>query len=615
VGREETLEQLETLFFVQNENRKIAIAGLGGIGKTQVALKFVYWVRENKSEYSTFWVSALSRASFEQTYTEMGRKLPIQRGSEDEDPKESVRRYLSSEAAGPWLLVVDNADDMDVLFGSSDALGGINKYLPEREGGLILFTTRFREVAMSVAGINVVELQDMTPQEAVSLLERSLIRREPLQDSVIATELLRELAHHPLAITQAAAYLNRNQVSIAKYLGLLKGPERDLVSLMSREFRDSTQHDSSQKAVATTWLVSIDQIRKIDPAAVDLLSFMSQIEWKAIPESLLPRLESEEQMLHAIGTLSGYAFVSKRDKNLLDMHRLVHVATRIWVIREGYGPQVIERAVRHLAESFPSINFENRETWREYLPHAFRLLQRDEAGDDMEERYQLYFWVGRCLQVDGRIKDAVRCLEKCTQWWESLFPEDHPLLLESQSALGAAYRADGQTKKAVNLLEHVVAVREETPTEDHVLLLASQHELARAYGAAGRTQDAITLLERVVTIKKGIFAEHHPSLLASQHELAGAYRDNGQTKKAVEHLQHVVAVRERTLAEDHPFRLTSQHALAGAYLSNRQVQEAVDLLKYVVAVRQRTLAENHPSLLVSQRALLHALETASQHSP
>lgn len=72
----------------------------------------------------------------------MARKLPIQKSSKDEDYKVSVWRYLSSEAAGPWLLVVDNADDMDILFGSSNTLGSISEYLLESEAGLILFTTQ-----------------------------------------------------------------------------------------------------------------------------------------------------------------------------------------------------------------------------------------------------------------------------------------------------------------------------------------------------------------------------------------------------------------------------------------------------------------------------------------
>ena len=518
VGREKTLDELRDKLFDQ-ECQRVALAGLGGVGKTQVALKLAHWTKENKPALSIFWVPALSNAAFEQAYVEMARKLPIQKRSEDEDTKELVRQYLSSEAAGPWLLVVDNADDMAVLFGEPDTSGGIIKYLPKSEKGLTLFTTRSRDVAGRVAGSDVVDLVRMDSQEATSLLERLLTRKEPINDTVLQ-ELLDELTYLPLAITQAAAYLNRNQVSIAKYLGLLRGTEKDMVSLMSREFCDSMRYEGTQNAVATTWIVSFEQIHRLDSAAADLLSFMSQIEPKAIPQSLLPELGSEEETVDAIGTLCAYDFVARRNDEMLDMHSLVHLATRIWV-REGLGVQVAEKAIRHLEAVFPSNDYENRSLWREYLPHALRILQGNEV-DDLEEKYDLCFWAGQCLRVDGRIKEAVKCLDICYKWRMDNFADNHPNRLASQHVLAMAYQDDGQIKKAVALLEHVVAIRE------------------------------------------AILADNHPDRLVSQHALAMAYQDDGQIKKAVALLEHVVAIREAILADNHPDRLVSQHVLAMA---------------------------------------------------
>ncbi len=133
VGRNGTLDILKEMLFIKRECQRATVVGLGGVGKTQVALHLAYWAKKHQSEYSIFWVPALSGATFEQAYAEIAKKLPIQKGSKDEDPKESVRRFLSSEVAGPWLLVLDNADDMDILFGTSDTPGGISEYLPEKE--------------------------------------------------------------------------------------------------------------------------------------------------------------------------------------------------------------------------------------------------------------------------------------------------------------------------------------------------------------------------------------------------------------------------------------------------------------------------------------------------
>jgi hypothetical protein len=116
-------------------------------------------------------------------------------------------------------------------------------------------------------------------------------------------------------------------------------------------------------------------------------------------------------MVHAIGTLCGYDFLTRRgDSKVFDMHSLVHLATRIWIQREGRAA-TSEAAIRQVAAVFPDDDYANRSLWSEYLPHAFRVLQRGE-GVDVEKKSNLCFWVGRCLEVDGRTREAVRYLEE-----------------------------------------------------------------------------------------------------------------------------------------------------------------------------------------------------------
>ena len=180
----------------------------------------------------------------------------------------------------------------------------------------------------------------------------------------------------------------------------------------------------------------------------------------------------------------------------------------------------------HLAEIFPSDDYSNRALWREYFPHTFQFL-RNTKTLDIEVRYDLCIAVSRCLQVDGRIGEAVVWLSECFLWRQGRFPGDHPSRLASQHALAGAYQANGQVKEAVELLEQVVA------------------------------------------IQKVVLAKDHPSRLASQYELAGAYQVDGQVKKAVELLQQVVTIKEKVLAEDHLSRLVSQHMLSILYAQQR----------------------------------------------
>ncbi|KAI1676159.1 hypothetical protein KJE20_14262 [Pyrenophora tritici-repentis] len=282
--------------------------------------------------------------SFEQACADVAKALHIpQAADKEEDTKELVQEWLSTERAGKWLLVLDNADDPGVLSGSREAKGIVD-YLPQSEEGVTVYTTRTFEVAVSLSGSDVLELGAMSQPDAADFLEKSLIRKE-LRDDSARGQLLEELAYLPLVIAQAAAYLDVNRMSIRMYLKLLRSTEQGIVGLMSEEFRDNTRYRGSANAVATTWLVSFRQIRERSAAAAELLEFMSCIEWKAIPRSLLPRAGLEEEMEVAIGMLSRYSFLTRREddednedkdeddeeeqEEWYDMHRLVHLAARI----------------------------------------------------------------------------------------------------------------------------------------------------------------------------------------------------------------------------------------------------------------------------------------------
>lgn len=534
-----------------------------------MALQFAYTVKEHWPEYSIFWAPAISAESFERAYRDIATRCSTALDPKQEDPKESVRRYLNSDSAGRWLLIVDNADDKEILFGESSDSGSVIDYLPKSENGLTLFTTRHREIAVLLARHEVVQVQEMNQAEAETFLKQSLTQKEMLYDQKNTTELLDELAFLPLAIAQAAAYLNAMQISVPEYLSLLRSTEQNTASLLSREFHDDTRYKNSKNSVAATWLVSFDQVRRSDSIAADLLSFLSCIEYKAIPRSILPSVKPQERIVYAVGTLRAYAFVTRRkDSDSYDMHQLVHLATKVWLDKHGAREALNEKVATRLVEIFPSDDYSNRVLWREFLPHALQFL-RNTKKLDIEARYELCMAVGRCLRVDGRVGEAVVWLSECFLWRQDRYPEDHPDRLNSQYELAKVYQADGQVKKAVKLLEQVVVIREKLLKEDHPSRLASQYQLAIVCQADGQVKEAVKLLEHIVAIREKVLREDHPSRLASQHMLAGAYQANGHVNEAVKLLEHVVAIKKRVFREDHPSRLISQRALLRLHAQQR----------------------------------------------
>ncbi|RKK37736.1 hypothetical protein BFJ66_g12824 [Fusarium oxysporum f. sp. cepae] len=603
-GRTTILSALEDKFFGPDQSQKMALVGLGGVGKTQIALRFAYQIKENRPDFSIFWVPVLSSETAERAYVEIAKKLRLQRSSEDDDVKDLVCQYLSSEKAGKWLFIVDNADDEELILRSAER-PGLEEYLPQSDDGIILLTTRSGQVAEGFAQSDMIDIKQMDQEEAATLLKKSLVQKQLLQDETSVIELLTYLSFLPLAITQAAAYLNQTRAPIRTYLGLLRNAEDNDMRVLEREFRDNTRYRGSQNAVGTTWIVSFRQIQKSNQLAVDLLSFISCIEPKAIPQSMLPDAEADD-LEWAIGTLCSYSFLVRREEsNVFDMHSLVHTATRGWLDKQDRKRQVSNDAIRHLAARFPTKDDAHYDLRREYLPHAMRLLSRNHE-DKTVETYQLFKKAGNSFDTDRRFKEVIKCFEEVCRWRQSLHPETDHIRLTSERELATAYLDDRRIKEAIEMFEHVVAVEKETLDEKDHERLTSEHELARAYLDDGRIKDAIELLEHVVAVGKETLDEKDHSRLTSEQVLATAYLDDGRIKDAIEMIEHVVAVRKETLDEKDHERLTSEHELARAYLDDGRIKDAIEMFEHVVAVEKETLDEKDHSRLISEQVLATA---------
>ncbi|KAL1900547.1 hypothetical protein Sste5346_002270 [Sporothrix stenoceras] len=509
-------QRVETLLF-DDACRVVALYGLGGVGKTQVANELAHWTKENKPDYSVLWVPALSKSGFEKAYESISIKLGIQR-LPNQDVKEVVRDYLSSDGAGNWLLVVDNADDPDLICGR-DVPDCLDQYLPQNDNGRILVTTRTMFVSQSLAD-ETVSLDEFDLSQAKELTTKLLKRQRPSSqdDEASLDELLKELVYLPLAITQAMAFLSQTGLSVKKYLELLRCTEADRLDLLGKESPDKTR---LVHMAARSWFQKNSRIEETARTALQHVV------------SIFPDEDYENRAYHANGQI----------QEAVDL--LEHVV----------------KVKEKLAEDHPDrLTSQHALAWAYHangqIPKAVDLLEhvvkvREKLAEDHPHRLASQHELAVVYRTSGHIQEAVNLLEHVVKVQEKL-AEDHPHRLASQHALAGAYHASGQIQKAVDLLEHVVKVKEKL-AEDHPDRLASQHALAMVYHTNGQIQEAVDLLEYVVKVQEKL-AEDHPDRLASQHALAIVYHANGQIQEAVDLLEHVVKVQEK-LAEDHPDRL------------------------------------------------------------
>jgi len=177
-GRESQLAQLEEKLFGGGRTTKFAVTGLGGAGKTQLVLELVYRIRDKYENCSVIWIPATNIESLHQAYLDVARQLSIGCPEDNTDVKRLVQSYLSKESAGQWLLVFDNADDINMWFaeaGSELGSGHLIEYLPRSEQGCIVFTSRDRKTAVKLAHQNIVEVPEMDENVAMQLLQKYLV--------------------------------------------------------------------------------------------------------------------------------------------------------------------------------------------------------------------------------------------------------------------------------------------------------------------------------------------------------------------------------------------------------------------------------------------------------
>jgi tetratricopeptide (TPR) repeat protein len=532
-GRESQLAQLEGKLFARDNTTKIAVAGLGGVGKTQLVLELLYRTRQMHQNCSIIWIPVTNMESLEQAYLHVAQQLGIL-GWEDEmaDVKRLVQGHLCKESAGQWLLVFDNADDIDMWIAKtgSDQRSSIDliNYLPRSKQGCIVFTTRDKKTAVKLAHQNVVEVPEMNEEVATQLLQNCLINQGLVEKQRDTTALLAELTYLPLAIVQAAAYVNENGITIAEYLFLLKEQE-EVIDLLSEDFEDDGRYRDMKNPVATTWLISFEQIRRRDSLAAEYLSFMCCIDPRNVPQSLLLPTQSRKKETDAIGTLSAYSFVSRRPAdNSLDLHRLVHLATRNWLRRDESLVQWTLKAVTRLNEVFLDDSHKNRSVWRMYLPHARYVLDSLFIEDGVKEKPELLWKFARCLYRDGRYDEAEKAFFQVMETRIRVLGEEHRDTLSSMRRLASTYRQQGRWEEAIELVMHVFATSKRVLGEEHPSTLNSISNLASTYSVQGRLKEAEELQVQVMETFKRVLGVEHPDTLTSMNNLASTYINQGR---------------------------------------------------------------------------------------
>jgi hypothetical protein len=217
-------------------------------------------------------------------------------------------------------------------------------------------------------------------------------------------ELVEVLEHLPLAIVQAAAFIDYRSQTVAEYLELYRSTESAPIWLLDEEFFDPGRYEQGANAVFRTLAASFDQIRRIDERAAGLLSMISFFDHKNVPEILFCHLVDTTQALYkSTGLLKAFSLVTaSHDSKALDLHRLCRVCVQGWLQHHNEDVVWADRAMSVMAEAFPNCDPKNWPVCAALLPHAQAVLHTKVSSRQVTNMATLQVKVAWYLDARGQ---------------------------------------------------------------------------------------------------------------------------------------------------------------------------------------------------------------------
>ncbi|KAK3333869.1 hypothetical protein B0T19DRAFT_139514 [Cercophora scortea] len=608
---------------------RVALVGLGGIGKSQLAIQYAYEERRSSPSTFVFWVHASTKDRFREAYREIAHRLQLPGHN---DPKTDalllVFNWLCDENNGPWLMVLDNADDIDVFYpkrGTDQSTGAqkpLASFLPQTDNGRILVTSRSRDAAARLTGStqNVLAIQVMNDSQAQQLLRKKLGDK---YEEGAAADLLRALECLPLAITQAGAYILQRwpEESLSTYLAKFRRGEKNKASLLGRDLGDLRRDPNASNSVAQTWQITFDQIRQEKQSAADLLMFMSQFNPQGIPRWVL-----ESDRRHWIGIDGSWAGNSwddgddrsddfKDDLHILrqyslvavtmqegeyEMHALVQFCTRAWLLLSDDERKWKRRFLQVMAREYPAGTYENWTKCQQLDPHIEHVVKEKPVNkEDTNKWAQLLTNIGWYRAAAGMYGVAEQMHRRALDGKEKVLGPEHPSTLASVSNLASVLQDQGKYEEAEQMNRRALNGKEKVLGPEHPSTLASVSNLALVLRGQGKYEEAEQINRRALGGSEKVLGLEHPETLASVNNLALVLQDQGKYEEAEQMNRRALGGYEKVLGLEHPSTLTSVNNLASVLQDQGKYEEAEQINRRALNSKEKVLGPEHPSTLAS----------------
>ena len=589
-GREDLLAELDARLArrVGRGPGVVALCGLGGAGKTSVAVEYAHRQLEDLGVVWQF--AAGEPAALAAGFSELAVRLCGRDAPAGGDPVALVHTVLARRA--DWLLIFDNAADP----------AAVQPGLPPAGGGRVVITSQY---AFWPGGQALeVPVLDRTTAAAFLMSRTGAASTE----QAAAGELAAELGGLPLALEQAAAYMQAASRGIGEYLVLFRQRREELLNR-----GDPTGYD---RRVTTTWALAFAELGQAGPAA-GLLRFAACCAAEDIPLHLLlrprpaltaafraevapllvPLLDDDLARDEAVAGLRRYSLISAPGHGLISVHRLVQAITLAQLLA-GLAAAWKQATAAVIDAALPD-NPDNPADWPAFaalLPHAQAAL--DPASDGI-------YKIATYLRAIGNYAAAVGLQEQILHACETAagLGAEHPRTLAARANLASLTGDAGDAAAARDQFVALLPVAERILGADHPATLTVRASLARWIGDAGDAAAARDQLAALLPVAERVLGAEHAATLTARASLARFTGDAGDAAAARDQFAALLPIQEQVLGAEHAATLTARASLAYWIGEAGDPAAARDQFAALLPLRERILGADHPATLTARASL------------
>ncbi|TAQ87275.1 hypothetical protein B7494_g4384 [Chlorociboria aeruginascens] len=617
------------------QQKRLVLHGLGGIGKTQLAVKFAS--QHHRKFSAVIWLDGRSRNSLKQSIascasriaegqiSEPSRMYTAGSNSDINAVVQEVMDWLAREDNDQWLLIFDNVDRDYGRHNPDPDAYDVTEYFSGAEHGSVLITTRLAKLEQLGEPL---QLGKVSQDQARAILQTRYKRKYDLAEGDRLLDLFDGL---PLAIAQAAAFLQETGTTPQKYIEFYNEKWKKL--MVPRDCEGAPLQDYPDRCVWKTWVISFDAIRKANVAVANLLLLWAFLDSKDLWYGVFATACSKST---TIATSLSYWIRDIADDEL-EFTKSIQMLRNYSLVEDGTGPgsyathpvvhtwayyfqgddtrrQLAQLAVLVIGWAVPHISSPNHSAvQRRLLPHAqacsrWIVMSQTEPNSAQESGSMIKsvkeqaiilratFMLGNLYASQGNFDEAEKMYQRALQGYETAFGAKHETAFGIMNDLGNLYKDQGKLAEAEKMYQRALYGFETTLGVKGISIFQTISNLGNLYNNQDKFDEAEKMYQRALQDHEKALGSNHISILTTIHSMGNLYNNQGKLDEAEKMFQRALQGYETTLGSEHISTITTIHSMGNLYKYQGKLAEAEKMYKRALHGFETILDAKHISI-------------------